>query len=328
MESRRIGKSDLITSCLGLGCMGMSAFYGPSDRAQNLEVLNHAVENGVTLFDTADMYGEGSNETLLGEFFANRSERISIATKVGFRTDPELGKVVDNTPTYIRQACENSLRRLRSDCIDLYYLHRRNPSVPIEESVGAMQQLVDEGKVRHIGLSEVSAETLEAATKEASIAALQIEYSLTERSPEESVIPAARANGVSVVAYSPLGRGLLTGRFSTEGDFSNDDFRPRVHPRLSGENLAANMEVIKKFDAIAAEIGLPKSSIALAWLLSRGEHVIPIPGTRSTTYLQQNIDATFAYLSSETLDRIGEIFGNGALVGERYNDAGMALLNH
>lgn len=328
MESRRIGNSDLFTSCIGLGCMGMSAFYGPTDHKQNLQVLAHAADNGVTLFDTADMYGDGANETLVGGFLRGRSERLAVATKVGFRTDPERGKVVDNDPKYIRQACEASLNRLGVDTIDLYYLHRRNPEVPIEDSVGAMRDLMQEGKIQSIGLSEVNADTLKAACAEAPIAALQIEYSLTERSPERDLIPAARAHDVAVVAYSPLGRGLLTGRFAEESHFASDDFRPKVHPRLYGDNLAANMAVVDQFGVVADNLGLPKSSVALAWLLSRGEDVIPIPGTRSTTYLQQNIESTFAYLAPDTLTEIEDLFDRNVIAGARYDEAGLAFLSH
>lgn len=328
MESRRIGDSGLISSCLGLGCMGMSAFYGPTDDTVNLRVLAHAVDNGVTMFDTADMYGDGANEKLIGTFLAGRSEKLIVATKVGFRTDADKGKIVDNTPKHIRAACEHSLRRLKRESIDLYYLHRRDPHVPIEDSVGTMQELMTEGKIRAIGLSEVSPATLRAACAESRVAALQIEYSLTERVAEQNVIPVALEHGVTIVAYSPLGRGLLTGRFTTELDFSDTDFRPRVHPRLYGDNLKANAQLIDRFGEIATEIGLPPSSVALAWLLSRGEHVIPIPGTRSQRYLQQNIEATFAHLSTSTMNLLDEIFAPGSIAGERYDEAGLGFLDH
>ncbi|EOM77752.1 dehydrogenase [Rhodococcus rhodnii LMG 5362] len=308
--------------------MGMSAFYGPADHEQNKQVLAHAADNGITLFDTADMYGDGANELLVGEFLRGRSEDSIVATKVGFRTDPERGKIVDNDPTYIRQACEASLRRLGVDTIDLYYLHRRNPDVPIEDSVGTMRDLLQEGKIRNIGLSEVNAATLDAACAVTPIAALQIEYSLTERSAERELIPAARAHDVAVVAYSPLGRGLLTGRFADESHFASDDFRPKVHPRLHGDNLAANMAIVERFGAIAAELGLPKSSVALAWLLSRGDDIVPIPGTRSIAYLQQNIDAASVHLSPDVLADIEDVFHHDAIVGSRYDEAGLAFLDH
>ncbi|WP_310632478.1 aldo/keto reductase [Paraburkholderia sp.] len=322
MESINFRKGELITSCIGLGCRGMSTFYAPNDRVQSDAVLNHAADNGVTLFDTA---GDSASEELVGAFLKERTERLSVSTKVGFRKDSERGWIIDNNPKHIRRSCDDSLSRLGVDVIDLYYLHGRNSEVPIAESMGAMRDLQDAGKIRSIGLSEVTSEFLSAASREASIAALQIEYSLVKRSPEQRIIPVARELGVTVVTCSPLGRGLLAGRFTAEDDHPTGDFRSQVSPRLQGKNFRSNMEVIKKFDNIAREVGLPKSTLALAWLFSRGEYVMPIPSTRSIEHLQQNIESTYAHLPADIFFKIDQLFIDGAIIDEQQRDADLVF---
>jgi aryl-alcohol dehydrogenase-like predicted oxidoreductase len=317
----------LTVSELGLGCMGMSEFYGATDDAESIRVIHRARELGVDFLDTADMYGSGHNEELVGRAIAGHRDDYVIATKFGNRRGEGDQRWVDNSPQWIRQACEDSLRRLGTDHIDLYYMHRRTPDVPVEESVGAMAELVQAGKVRHLGLSEVSAETLRAAASVHPIAALQSEWSLFTRGIEEEIVPLARQLGIGIVPYSPIGRGLLAGALTSADELSEDDFRRRS-PRFSDENLGRNLERVGRMRDLAAELGCTPVQLALAWLLCQGDDVVPIPGTKRVRYLEENVDA--ADVARRFGDRIvrelGELFPPGAVAGERYNEAGMATV--
>lgn len=312
---------------IGLGCMGMSEFYGPSDEAGSLATLARALELGVQLLDTADTYGLGANEELLGRFIAAggtaRRAQVVLATKFGIvRSSSAYERRIDNSPGYIRAACDASLRRLGVEQIDLYYCHRRDPAVPIEDVVGAMAALVHAGKVRAIGLSEVSADTLRRAHAVHPIAALQSEYSLWSREPEASVLPACRALGVAFVAYSPLGRAFLTGALAPAA-LSADDFR-RANPRFQGEAAAANARLVAQLGELAAAWGLSNAQLALAWLLNRQPEVIPIPGTRHVARLQDNVAAARVRLDAAQLARLDALFSPAAVQGARYPDAGWA----
>jgi aryl-alcohol dehydrogenase-like predicted oxidoreductase len=321
LEQRNLG--GLAVSELGLGCMGMSEFYGPTDEDESIRVIHRALELGVTFLDTADMYGHGHNEELVGRAVAGRRDDFVIATKFGNRREGER-RWVDNTPEWIHEACEASLRRLGTDVIDLYYMHRRSPEVPIEESVGAMAELVREGKVRHLGLSEVSAGTLRAAAAVHPIAALQSEWSLFTRGIEEEIVPAARELGVGIVPYSPIGRGLLAGALTSAESLSDDDFR-RQNPRFSGENLEQNLARVRRMRDLASEVGCTPVQLALAWLLRQGDDVVPIPGTKRVKYLEENVGAADVArrLEHRILAELDELFPPGAVAGERYNEAGM-----
>ena len=310
---------------IGLGCMGMSEFYGASDDAQSLATLAHALERGVQLFDTADTYGLGANEELLGRFIAQggaeRRARMVVATKFGIvRQAGSYERRIDNSPAYIRAACEASLRRLGVEQIDLYYCHRRDPAVPIEDVVGAMGELVAAGKVKAIGLSEVSADTLRSAHAVHPIAALQSEYSLFTREPEGDVLPACRELGIAYVAYSPLGRAFLTGALDT-AQLEAGDFRAH-NPRFQGDAAAANALLVEQLNALAREWGLTSAQLALAWLLAKQPHAVPIPGTRRTARLDENLAAAEVALSADQLARIEAVFTPGAARGGRYPDAG------
>jgi aryl-alcohol dehydrogenase-like predicted oxidoreductase len=326
LEQRNLG--GLAVSELGLGCMGMSEFYGPTDEDESIRVIHRALELGVTFLDTADMYGSGHNEQLVGRAVAGRRDDFVIATKFGNRREGDR-RWVDNTPAWIREACEASLRRLGTDVIDLYYMHRRSPDVPIEESVGAMAELVREGKVRHLGLSEVSADTLRAAAAVHPIAALQSEWSLFTRGIEEEIVPAARELRVGIVPYSPIGRGLLTGALTSAESLSEDDFRRR-NPRFTGENLAQNLERVRRMRDLASEVGCTPVQLALAWLLRQGEDVVPIPGTKRVKYLEENVAAADVArrLEDRVLGELDQLFPPGAVAGERYDEAGMATVEH
>jgi aryl-alcohol dehydrogenase-like predicted oxidoreductase len=327
MEKRNIGASGLSVSALGLGCMGMSEFYGPADDAQSLATLERAFELGVTHYDTADMYGSGHNERLLARFLAGKRDRVTVATKFGIvRAPGDYARRIDNSPAYVRAACEASLGRLGVDTIDLYYCHRRNPEVPIEDMVGAMADLVREGKVRALGLSEVSAQTLRRAHAVHPIAAVQSEYSLWTRDPEAEVLPACRELGVGFVAYSPLGRGILTGAIATAADLAGDDFR-RLSPRFQGDNLAANLALVDKVRAVAAAKGCTPGQVALAWLLAQGTDILPIPGTKRIKYLEDNVGAASVQLSDTELAALSAALPPGAAAGARYPDEGMKGLN-
>jgi aryl-alcohol dehydrogenase-like predicted oxidoreductase len=321
MQKRKLGASGLSVSEIGLGCMGMSEFYGPSDDSASLATLARAAELGVTFFDTADTYGFGHNETLLGGFLKGRRDLV-IATKFGIVREPgKYERRIDVSPAYVVQACDASLKRLGVETIDLYYAHRLNPGVPIEETVGAMAGLVAAGKVRALGLSEVSAATLRRACAVHPIAAVQSEYSLWTRDMEAEVIPACRELGVSLVAYSPLGRGILTGAFARDG-LAPNDFR-RAAPRFQGENLEANLRLVETLRELAAEKGCAPGQLALAWLLGQGPDVIPIPGARRIAHLEENIAAAAIELTAGELDRISAALPPGAAAGDRYTAAGM-----
>ena len=301
--------------------MGMSEFYGASDGAEAIATIHRALELGVTLLDTADMYGAGANERLVGEAIADRRDQVVLATKFGVVRDPDsherLG--ISGRPEYVIKACDASLRRLGVEHIDLYYQHRVDPDVPIEETVGAMASLIDVGKVRHLGLSEASPETIRRAQAVHPIAALQSEYSLWTRDPEDEVIPALRELGIGLVAYSPLGRGFLTGRFKSPDDFAEDDFR-RNNPRFQGENFNRNLELVERVKEIAAEHDCSPGQLALAWVLHQGEDIVPIPGTKRRPYLEENVGAEEIDLSDEDLHRIYEAAPAGATAGARYPD--------
>jgi aryl-alcohol dehydrogenase-like predicted oxidoreductase len=325
LDQRNLG--GLTVSELGLGLMGMSEFYGPADEDESIRTIHRAIELGVTFMDTADMYGSGHNERLLGRAIADRRDDVVIATKFGNRRDGDR-RWVDNSPEWIRQACDDSLQRLGVDVIDLYYMHRRDPDVPIEESVGAMAELVEQGKVRHLGLSEVSAETLRAAVAVHPIAALQSEWSLFTRGLEDEIVPTARELGVGIVPYSPIGRGLLAGALTSTDTLSPDDFR-RKHPRFTGENLEHNLERVARLREIAEELGCTPVQLALAWLLDQGEDVVPIPGTKHVKYLEDNVGAAdVARRFADRMDELGELFPPGAVAGERYAPAGMTTVEH
>ncbi|CAH2602356.1 Aldo/keto reductase [Rhodovastum atsumiense] len=327
MQTRALGQSGLAVSAIGLGCMGMSEFYGPSDDAQSLATLEHALAIGITHFDTADMYGTGHNERLLGGFLKGRRDRVVLASKFGIvRLPGEHTRRIDTSPAYVRTACEASLQRLGVETIDLYYAHRLNPEIPVEETVGAMADLVRAGKVRALGLSEVSAATLRRAHAVHPIAAVQTEYSLWSRDPESGVLPACRELGVAFVAYAPLGRGMLTGHFGKDTELAESDIR-RLSPRFQGENLEANLRLVGAVTALAAELGHTPAQVALAWLLAQGPDILPIPGTRRIPRLKENAAAAALMLSTEQLARLDAALPPGAAAGERYPADRMKGLN-
>jgi aryl-alcohol dehydrogenase-like predicted oxidoreductase len=324
VPKRKLGTHGPRVSALGLGCMGMSQFYGPRDDAQSIRTLQAAMDAGVDFIDTADVYGMGHNETLIGQALRGRREAVVLATKFGARPEQKDFRV-DGRPHYVREACSASLRRLGVDCIDLYYLHRLDAKVPIEETVGAMAQLVTEGKVRYLGLSEVGPATLQRACAVHPIAALQSEYSVWTRDPEDGVLAACRRLGIGFVAFSPLGRGFLAGQVKEASTLDADD-RRRKFPRFQGEHLARNLRALEAFDRLARAKGCTTGQLALAWLLARGEDVVPIPGTRRVERLAENIGALQVKLNAEELARIDADCGPGAFSGERYQPADMALV--
>ena len=321
MKQRTLGRNGPTVSALGLGCMGMSEFYGPSDDDESIATIHHAIEIGVTFLDTADMYGSGHNEELVGRAITGRRDSVTLATKFANRRDGD-GSYVDNRPEYVHEACEASLQRLGLDHIDLFYMHRRDPDVPIEESVGAMAELVQAGKVRHLGLSEVGAETLRAANDVHPIAALQSEWSLWTRGLEEDIIPTARELGIGIVPYSPIGRGFLTGALPSREELADDDFR-RNNPRFTDENVEQNLKIVEKVRAIADDAGATPAQVSLAWLLGRGEDVVPIPGTRNQGRLEENAAAADLALTGSQISEL-DALGEGA--GSRYPEAMMAGL--
>ena len=307
---------------LGLGCMGMSEFYGPGDEQESLAVIGRALDLGVTLLDTADMYGPFTNEQLVGRAVAGRRDEVVLATKFGNERRPDGSWVrINGTPEYVRSACDASLQRLGVDTIDLYYQHRVDRTVPIEETVGAMAELVEAGKVRALGLSEASATTIRRAHAVHPIAALQTEYSLWERTPEQDVLPTTRELGIAFVPYSPLGRGFLTGRFQTPDDLPEGDFR-RGNPRFQGENFTRNLQLVDRVRELADAKGCTPGQLALAWLLAQGEDVVPIPGTTRRSRLEENVGALDVVLSPEDLRRLDELTPVGAAAGDRYPDMG------
>jgi aryl-alcohol dehydrogenase-like predicted oxidoreductase len=301
--------------------MGMSEFYGEGDETESIATIHRALELGVNFFDTADMYGMGDNERLVGAAIADRRDDVVLATKFGVVRDPEdhRGRSINGRPEYVVRACDNSLRRLRVDHIDLYYQHRVDPDVPIEETVGAMASLIEQGKVRHLGLSEASVETIRRAHAVHPITALQSEYSLWTRDAEDEILPTLRELGIGLVAYSPLGRGFLTGRFQSPDDFPEGDFR-RNNPRFQGENFYANVRLVERVTELAREHDCTPGQLALAWVLRQGEDVVPIPGTKRRRYLEENVDAAEIELSEEDLRRLDEAAPVGATAGDRYPD--------
>jgi aryl-alcohol dehydrogenase-like predicted oxidoreductase len=327
MKTRKLGPSGPEVSAIGLGCMGMSAFYGGADEAQSTAVIHRALDLGVTLFDTAEMYGPQTNEILLGKALKDRRNQAFIATKFGINYNADRSKLmVDGSPANVRRAIEGSLQRLGVDHVDLYYLHRVDPDTPIEETIGAMAELVTEGKVRFLGLSEASPETLRKAHATHPITALQTEYSLWSREPEDELFAVTRELGIGFVPYSPLGRGFLSGEIRSVDDLAPDDFR-RTNPRFMGENFQKNLDLVEAVKAIAADRGVTAAQLALAWVLAQGDDLIPIPGTRRVATLEQNVAAVDLALTPQDLARIDAVFPKGAAVGHRYAEAARAALN-
>ena len=327
MKSRTLGNHGLVVSALGLGCMGMSEFYSGRDDGAATATIHRALELGITLLDTADMYGPFTNEELVGRAIADRRDRVLVATKFGNVRSPQgafLG--ISGKPDYVRSACEGSLRRLGVDHIDLYYQHRVDPNTPIEDTVGAMSELVREGKVRFIGLSEAAPATIRRAQRVHPITALQTEYSLWSRDVEDEILPTVRELGIGFVAYSPLGRGFLTGRFRTIDDLPADDYR-RNSPRFQGENFQRNRDLVRHIESLARQKQCTPSQLALAWLLARGNDIVPIPGTKRVTYLEENVGALDVTLTAEDLARIDAIAPRGVAAGARYPEASIGTLN-
>jgi aryl-alcohol dehydrogenase-like predicted oxidoreductase len=320
MQKRRLGNEGLAVSAQGLGCMGMSEFYGSADEGEAIATIQRALDLGVTFLDTADMYGPFTNEKLVGRAIAGRRDEVVLATKFGNQRAEDgsfLG--INGKPDYVRAACDASLRRLGVEHIDLYYQHRVDKTVPIEETVGAMKELVEQGKVRFLGLSEASPETIRRAHAVHPISALQTEYSLWTRDPEDAVLPTVRELGIGFVAYSPLGRGFLSGAITTPDDLAEDDFR-RNNPRFQGENFRRNLELVDRVREIADEKDVTPGQLALAWLLHRGEDIVPIPGTKRVQYLEENTAASDIELSRDDLERIDDAAPKGVTAGDRYPD--------
>jgi aryl-alcohol dehydrogenase-like predicted oxidoreductase len=319
MEYRRLGKSSLVVSALGLGCMGMSEFYGNPDAQESIATIHRAIDRGITLLDTADVYGMGRNEELVGRAIAKRRNEVIVATKFGILRDPSKPnqRGVSGRPDYVRKSCEQSLQRLKISTIDLYYQHRVDTDVPIEETVGAMARLIEEGKVRYLGLSEAAAPTIRRAQVAHPIAALQSEYSLWSRDPEDGVLATCRELGIGLVPYSPLGRGFLTGQIKKFEDLAPDDYR-RSSPRFQGENFQKNLQLVERIQQIAGEKSCTPAQLALAWLLAQGKDLVPIPGTTKRKNLDENLGALEISLTAGDLARVAELAPRGIAAGDRY----------
>jgi len=326
MNKRTLGPDGPEVSAIGLGCMGMSAFYGSTDEPEALRTIARALELGCNFLDTSDMYGPHINERLVGKAIADKRDEVFLATKFGIKLEPgdPPKRSIDGSPAYVRSACEGSLQRLGVDHIDLYYQHRVDPNTPIEDTVGAMAELVAQGKVRHLGLSEASAETIRRAHAVHPIMAVQTEYSLWTRDVESEILPTLQELGIALVAYSPLGRGFLSGRFSSPEELDEGDFR-RYGPRFTGKNLDHNRQLAETVKELAAEKGIAPGQLALAWVLHRGEHIVPIPGTKRVSYLEENLAAAAIELSDEEVRQIAEAVP--AAAGDRYDEAGMRGVN-
>lgn len=327
MQTRKLGTQGLEVGAIGLGCMGMSAFYGPRDEDESRATLDRALELGVTLFDTSDMYGPHTNELLLGQAMRGRRDKFVLATKFGIvgSTDPSK-RSINGRPEYVKSACDASLQRLGIETIDLYYQHRVDPSTPIEDTVGAMADLVKAGKVRYLGLSEAGPETLRRAQKVHPISALQTEYSLWSRDPEDGLLATCRELGIGFVAYSPLGRGFLTGQIKSFDDLAADDWR-RFNPRFQGENFGKNLELVSLLTEVARAKGVTPGQLALAWVLAQGDDIVPIPGTKRRAYLEENIAAANITFTADELAKIDAIAPRGAAAGTRYPEALMGSVN-